>query len=127
MVGCASPLANINYGGNSPEAKAAIEASIRNTTKKREGELTKADLRKATHLAIDNRHISDLIPLAKLKQLKEVSLRNNEITDLSPLAGLKNLKALSLQNNPNLTKAELAKLQKALPNCKIISDPVRLN
>ena len=45
-------------------------------------------------------------------------LSNNQITDLTPLAGLKKLELLFLDNN-NLTKAEVVKLQKALPKCKI--------
>jgi len=38
---------------------------------------------------------------------------------VSPLAKLTQLESLYLRNNPNLAKAQLDKLQKALPNCKI--------
>ena len=41
-----------------------------------------------------------------------------QVTDLSPLAGLRNLKTLSLVHSP-VTDEEVAKLQKALPNCNI--------
>jgi hypothetical protein len=30
---------------------------------------------------------------------------------------------LWLNDNPDLTKAQIAELQKALPNCKILSNP----
>ena len=92
-------------------------------------------------LVIDNRRISDLTPLSEFKHLKTISLynneitnltplsgmkkleflylRNNQITDLSPLYGLKKLDVLTLDDNPNLTRAEIEKLQKALPYCKI--------
>jgi Leucine-rich repeat (LRR) protein len=49
-------------------------------------------------------------------------LDRNQITDLSPLAGLKQLISLTLPNNPKLTRAEIDKLQKALPNCEIHHD-----
>jgi len=35
------------------------------------------------------------------------------------LAGLTKLEELWLNDNPNLTEAEIGKLQKVLPNCKI--------
>ena len=66
-----------------------------------------------------NNRISDLSPLAGLTNLRHIGLSGNQITDLSPLAGLKQLTFLSLDKNPKLTRAEIDKLQKALPNCKI--------
>ena len=39
------------------------------------------------------------------------------------LEKLTQLTELGLHNNPDLTKAQIAELQKALPNCKIISNP----
>ena len=38
---------------------------------------------------------------------------------------LTQLEVLSLINNPNLTKAQIAELQKALPKCKIYSNPTK--
>ena len=35
---------------------------------------------------------------------------------------LKGLEILDLENNPNLTKAEVDKLQRALPKCEILSE-----
>jgi len=42
------------------------------------------------------------------------------------VTGLENLTQLThlyLENNPDLTKAQIDELQKALPNCQIISNP----
>jgi internalin A len=78
-----------------------------------------ADMKKLRYLnALENR-ITDLSPLAGLSNLRELHLGKNQLTDLSPLAGLKQLTTLSLSDNPKLTRAEIDKLQKALPKCKI--------
>jgi len=83
-----------------------IEKEIRNNEynpsfKKLTGELTKADLEKVTHL----------------------SLRGRKLTDVKGLEKLTNLKRLSLDKNPDLTKAQIDQLQKALPKCRIDSNP----
>jgi len=39
------------------------------------------------------------------------------------LEKLTQLTHLNLRNNPALTKAQIDQLKKALPNCKIISNP----
>jgi Leucine-rich repeat (LRR) protein len=44
---------------------------------------------------------------------------NNNITDLTPLAGLKNLKQIIIYDNPELTRTEIDKLKAGLPNCVI--------
>ena len=41
------------------------------------------------------------------------------------LEKLTQLKWLYLRNNPDLTKAQIAELQKALPKCKISSNPTK--
>jgi hypothetical protein len=108
---------------NSPEAKAAIEAAIRKTAGKPTGELTKADLEKVTGidvvLDIRSKNITELTPLADLTNLVQFQLGLNQITDLTPLAGLTKLEWLRIAGNPDLTQAEIDKLQKALPKCKI--------
>ena len=175
---------------NSPEAAAAIEEEIRKEAKKPEGELTKADLERVRGLNLENKQITDVSPLAGLKQLGKLSLTknrltdikplagltqlinlglgfnkltneqlkhlagltqlmvldlrsnqltdlsalawlkqletlnlsHNNITDLSALAGLTQLRTLDLSDNPKLTKAEISKLEKALPECNISHD-----
>ena len=118
FIGCAT-TPKVGVIPNSPEAEAAIETAIRGSLNRPTGELTKADLEKVKGLYLGGNRISDLSPLAGLKELEGLSLPFNRITDLTPLAGLTGLKALWLDGNPNLTKAEIYRLQKALPKCKI--------
>ena len=66
----------------------------------RQGELTKADYEKVK--------ILDLF-----EQLPEVPKELEKLTQLT---------SLDLRDNPDLTKAQIAELQKALPNCEITSD-----
>jgi len=63
--------------------------------------------------------ITDVRALAGLRKLEVLSLENNNLTNVSALSGLKQLKYLSLHNNPKLTRAEIAKLERALSRCKI--------
>jgi len=61
--------------------------------------------------------------LEKLTKLTYLGLSDNQLTSLTGLEKLTRLKKLWLENNPTLTKAQIAELQKALPNCKISSNP----
>ena len=78
-----------------------------------------AGLTNSKILHLENNQISDLVPLSGLKRLDLLYLRYNQISDLTPLSGLLSLKSLDLSDNPDLKIAEIEKLQKALPNCKI--------
>ena len=51
-----------------------------------------------------------------------MSLRVNKLTDVTGLEKLTQLVKLDLQYNPDLTKAQIDELQKALPKCKIDSN-----
>ena len=82
-----------------------------------------AKLTQLKSLNLYNNHLTDVSALAELKQLTGLNLGNNQITNLSALAKLTKLEVLYLRNNPNLTKAEIDKLQKALPKCEINSNP----
>jgi len=63
--------------------------------------------------------------LEKLIHLKELRLINNQLTDVKGLEKLTQLEVLNIRGNPDLTKAQIDELQKALPNCKISSDPTK--
>ena len=82
-------------------------------------------MEEVTQLDIAEYQLTDVSSLAGLKNLKTLYLDNNQLMDISPLMGLTQLKSLSLLFNPNLTKVEIGKLQKALPNCRIYSNPKR--
>ena len=83
------------------ESEKVIEAAIRKAAKKPTGELTKADLEKVTYL----------------------DFSDNQLTDVKGLEKLTKLKWLNLRDNSDLTKAQIDQLQKALPKCKIFSNP----
>ena len=79
-----------------------VEKAIRVELKIPTGKLTKADYEK----------------------IKELDLSWNQLTKVPKgLENLTQLKSLLLYDNPDLTKAQIAELQKALPKCKINSNP----
>ena len=45
-----------------------------------------------------------------------------QLTDVKGLEKLTQLEILELENNPDLTKAQIDVLKKALPKCDILSD-----
>jgi len=126
------------------ESAKVIEAVIRKAAKKPVGELTKSDLEKVTELDLRNKQLTDaksledltqlthlylrgnqlteVKGLEKLTQLKRLVLNENQLTDVKGLEKLTQLTRLELGYNPDLTKAQVAELQKALPDCKIFSD-----
>jgi len=77
-----------------------IMLEIRRVLKKPSGELTKADLERVKILYFTDYQLTDLRPLAELTQLEE----------------------LFLYDNPEITKADIDKLKKALPDCTIYHD-----
>ena len=119
-----------------------FEEAIRKSIDKPTGELTKADLEKVTkldfgadHLGVvpkglerltqltklylNHNNLTDVKGLENLTQLKGLILWNNQLTDVKGLEKLTQLEYLSLSNNPDLTKAQIDELQKALPKCEI--------
>jgi Leucine-rich repeat (LRR) protein len=122
-----------------------VEKAIRKSLKKPTGELTKADLGKVTVLVFYNKQLTNVKGLGKLTQLERLQLqrniltdvkglekltklwmldlKGNQLTDVKGLEKLTQLKQLNLGDNPDLTKAQIDQLQKALPNCGIYSNP----
>ena len=80
-------------------------------------------LTQLTRLSLDENKLADVTGLEKLTQLKFLNLDYNQLTDVKGLEKLTQLTHLLLNNNPDLTKAQIAELQKALPKCVIYSDP----
>ena len=91
------------------------------------GELTKEDFDKVEKLKLIDGDIGDagLKEVVKLTQLTKLWLALNGLTSVKGLEKLTKLKLLDLEDNPALTKAQIAELQKALPNCRIYSDPTK--
>jgi len=125
-----------------------VEKAIREELKKPTGELTKADLEKVKELSLAGRQLTklpeglekltqlrglnlynnkltDVKGLEKLTQLESLNLYGNQLTDVKGLEKLTKLKMLRLENNSDLTKAQIAELQKALPKCDILSNPTK--
>ena len=80
-------------------------------------------LTQLTKLHLSNNHLTDVKGLEKLTQLKQLYLLDNKLTDVKGLEKLTQLKGLFLIHNPELTKAQIDQLQKALPKCWIRIKP----
>ena len=77
-------------------------------------------------LNLEDNQLADVKGLEKLPQLTELNLGSNQLTDVPKgLEKLTQLMSLWLQDNPDLTKAQVAELKKALPNCDIKSNPTK--
>ena len=82
-------------------------------------------LEKLTNLQFLNlggNQLTDVKPLEKLTGLIELRLGRNQLTDVTGLKKLTWLKELDLRRNPDLTKAQIDELRKALPKCLIWSE-----
>jgi hypothetical protein len=101
------------------ESAKFIEVAIRKRIKKPVGELTDVDLEKVKKLGLRQNKLTDVKGLEKLTQLTSLGLNNNQLADVKGLEKLTKLESLFLLGNPDLTKAQIDQLQKALPNCKI--------
>jgi len=77
------------------------------------------ELKQLKSLDLGFNQISDVSALKELKRLTNLNLRDNQIGDVSALKALNQLIRLHLEDNPNLTKDQIAELQKALPRCRI--------
>ena len=63
--------------------------------------------------------------LEKLTQLGYLYLGGNQLTEVKGLVKLTKLEVLHLGDNPDLTKAQIDELKKALPKCTIVSTPTK--
>ena len=144
LVGCASTPPSWGELHPNDLTKAQIEEAVRTELKTPTGELTEADLEKVTALSFYNwrltkvtglekftnlrklnlvgNYLIDLKGLEKLTQLTYLDLTNAHLTNVTGLEKLTNLTYLDLDHNHDLTKAQIAELQKALPKCKILGN-----
>ncbi len=104
------------------ESAKVIEAAIRKAVNKPTSELTKVNLEKVKELYLGDNQLTDVKGLEKLTQLEDLFLHNNQLTDVKDL---EKLTKLQLRGNPDLTKAQIDQLQKALPKCAIFSNPTK--
>ena len=103
-----------------------VEKEIRYEIKKPTGNLVKADYEKVIKLFLSGKKLTEVPKgLEKLPNLMYLWLPHNKLTDVKGLEKLPQLSILYLHGNPVLTKAQIAELQKALPNCTIHSNPTK--
>ena len=113
LVGCGKPLIS----------DPIVEKAIRGQISKPKGKLTEADLEKVTILDLRSNKLTDVTGLEKLTKLRALRLFNNQLTEVKGLEKLTKLEELVLADNPDLTKAQIDELKKALPKCDIRSNP----
>ena len=77
------------------------------------------NLTKLETLNLTSNQLTDVKGLEKLTQLTYLDLTNAHLTNVTGLEKLTNLTYLDLDHNHDLTKAQIAELQKALPKCDI--------
>ena len=70
--------------------------------------------RRLQHLFLNDTRVTDLTPLAGLKELEVLLISNTQVSDLSPLAGLKNLRTLQLHGTL-ASDEQVQQLQRHLP------------
>jgi hypothetical protein len=71
-----------------------------------------AGLKNLEFLHLEKLKVDDLSPLAELKSLKFINLSNTLVSDLAPLAGLKNLEVLRLSDTAVSDLTPLAELNR---------------
>jgi Leucine-rich repeat (LRR) protein len=103
-----------------------VEKAIREVLGRRTGQLYDADLKGLYTLYFNDNQLTDIPKgLEKLPDLMFLDLRDNQLTDVDGLEKLTQLTQLNLFRNSELTKTQIAELQKALPKCKIFSNPTK--
>jgi Leucine-rich repeat (LRR) protein len=70
-----------------------------------------------------NRRLVDISPIVGLTNLRSLIIVETKVSDIKFLKNLKKLERLALNDCPNISKEQIDELQKALPNCEILSNP----
>ena len=110
---------------NNVTIEAAIRTELKYIGESPTGELTQSDLKKVTELELDRKQLTSVKGLEKLTQLESLHLPHNKLTNVKGLEKLTQLERLHLDYNPDLTKAQIDELKKALPKCDIRSNPTK--
>ena len=123
-------VTKLNLGGN----KLTDVKGLEKLTKLKELYLAKNQLTNVkgleklwqlTRLHLHSNQLTDVKGLEKLTQLTHLNLTSNKLTSVTGLENLTQLTHLYLENSPDLTKAQIDELQKALPKCQILSNPTK--
>ena len=65
----------------------------------------------------------EVLPSPKCRAEGCCAEASNQLTDVKGLENLTQLTHLDLEGNPDLTKSQIDELKKALPKCRILSNP----
>lgn len=79
-----------------------------------------AELKDLEYIELFMQEITDLSPLADHTKLLDLNLATNNVTDLSPLYSCVNLQRLWISSNPNLTVEEIEEFQRHVPGCQVV-------
>ena len=77
------------------------------------------------HPGVAENQIVDIDSLKGLDNLVILDLSKNQLTNVKALGELTKLRSLNLLDNAGLKVAEIQGLQKALPNCEILSNSTK--
>src|SRR5699024_10043409 len=83
-----------------------LEAAIRETLKKDDGDLTADDVEGVTELHLSGIDIEDLSGIEVFAQLEKLFMTHNQISDLLPLEALENLQELHIYENPAVDSSD---------------------
>ena len=83
------------------------------------------NLMQLKELPLDDNQLTSVKGLENLTQLEGLWLPRNQLTNVKGLKKLTRLTELDLIDNPDLTKAQIDELKKALPKCDIRSNPTK--
>ena len=83
------------------------------------------NLTQLKELPLDDNQLTSVKGLENLTQLEGLWLPRNQLTNVKGLKKLTRLTELDLIDNPDLTKAQIDELKKALPKCDIRSNPTK--
>ncbi len=78
-----------------------------------------ADLKDLEYVELFMQNITDLSPLSGHTKLLDLNLCHNDITDLTPLYSCVNLERLWISCNNHLSQEEIDAFKAALPNCQV--------
>ena len=78
--------------------------------------------KKAERIYLSYQKVTDVSPLAKLKEAKLICLQSTQVGDLTPLVNLKQLETLDLTNT-QVSPEQVQVLRQELPNCRINYTP----
>ena len=124
LVGCGESAKEKAAKAKAAEAEAKAKAAAAEAKAAADWKVIEAAIRETFKTLYPTASFPRQPTKADLEKVTMLDLGFNRLTSIpNGLEKLTQLTHLYLENNPDLTKAQIDELQKALPNCKIISNP----